>query len=42
MIFIQKRFLNGEPVEREDMAGRPVESERIARVIERVRRRERR
>ena len=42
MISIQNRFLNGEPVAREDMRSRPVDSDRIAAILEHVRRRERR
>ena len=41
MICIKKRFLNGEPVDEADMMLRPVESEQIAHIVERMRRRER-
>ena len=40
MITITKRYLAGKPVRREEMSARPVESERIARIVEKVRRRE--
>jgi|GEM_PF-4645675 len=40
MITIGRRYLDGKPVRREELDARPVESERIARIVERVRRRE--
>jgi len=39
MVVIEKRFLNGQPVRREEINARPVESEDISRIIEGVRRR---
>ena len=39
---VKKRFLKGEPVDGLDLRSRPVESERIAAILDHVRRRERR
>ncbi len=42
MITVTRRFLTGRPVRREEINATPLRSERIARVVENVRRRERR
>lgn len=39
MVSIRARFLNGQAVEREALRAQPVDSERIAAIIGRVRRR---
>ena len=39
MMRVERRFLQGEAVGREEMRARPVESERIAAIIEHVKRR---
>lgn len=42
MMTVTKRYLAGKPIRREAFEARPVESERIARIVENVRRREKR
>ncbi len=37
MIRIGKRYLNGKAVDRATLAARPVKSERVGRIVERVR-----
>lgn len=41
MVSVQRRFLKGEPVGREEMRDRPVASERIDEIVRHVRRRAR-
>ena len=39
MVSVTRRYLNGQPVEREDIEKRPVDSERVKYIVEHLRRR---